>query len=315
MRPFLSLRAIGIVLMTFVLAFPARLVLAQEAELAEILGKEIAEGLGKDAAEFGGDEAAEQTARRLVTEATDAVGESGGQVAKVQVERIIAGGNEAIIFDLKNMPGDALPLLKDIPDEALPSAVEAIGRRGVAEGLESLGSTTLREEALEAEMRFPGVGLKLIQYYGEEGAKVAGELTEDQANSLVAALRPEAIKSLPIAEQSKLLNALASRPDARLFNFKNLTGPLVVVAGGIVVYHGVDLMLSPDERVIEEPDGTVVRETTSVGSRFVQSFPQVATALSNPLKWAGVALATGVTLVLTFLLWLRHRRARLAVSR
>jgi hypothetical protein len=86
MRPFLSLRAIGIVLMTFVLAFPARLVLAQEAELAEILGKEIAEGLGKDAAEFGGDEATEQTAHRLVNEATEAIGESGGQVVKVQVE-------------------------------------------------------------------------------------------------------------------------------------------------------------------------------------------------------------------------------------
>jgi len=303
MRPFLSLRAIGIVLMTFVLAFPARLVLAQEAELAEILGKEIAEGLGKDAAEFGGDEA------------TEAIGESGGQVVKVQVERIIASQDEVIIFDLKNMPGAVLPLLQDVSDEALPSAVEAIGRRGVAEGLESLGSTTLREEALEAEMRFPGAGLKLIQDYGEEGAKVAGELTEDQANSLVAALRLEAVNRLPSAEQSKLLNAIASRPDARLFNFKDLTGPLVVVASGIVVYHAADLTLSPDERVIEQPDGTVVRETTSVGSRFVQSFPQVAAALSNPLKWAAIALATGVTLVLAFFLWPRHRRVRLAVSK
>jgi hypothetical protein len=310
MKPFSSLRPFGIILMIFVIAFPARLVLAQDAELVESLGKEIAEALGKDVEEFGGDEAAEQTARRLMKEATDAVGESGGRVANVQVKRIIARGDEAIIFDLKNVRGNSLPLLEDVSDEALPSAVETISRAGVAEGLESLGSMTLKKAALTAEMRLPGAGLKLIQHYGEEGAKVAGELTEDQANSLVAELRPDAVKRLPSAERAKLLNALSSRPDARVFNYKVSTGPLVVVAGGIVVWHAIDVTLSPDERVTEQPDGTVVRERTGVGSRLVQSFPQVATALSNPLKWAAITLATGVTLVSAFFIWLREKRAK-----
>jgi hypothetical protein len=315
MKQLFSFRTLGIFAMTIALAFPVRIARAQEAEVVDTVGKEIVEALGKDAAEFGGDQAAQQTARRLVSEATEAAGKSGGEVAKAQVQRIIARGDEAIIFDLKIMRGDVLPLLEDVSNDALPSAVRTIVRPGVAESLESLSSTTLQKEALAMEMRLPGAGLKLIQHYGEEGAKVASQLSEDQANSLVAALRPNAVNSLPSSERSKLLNALVSRPDARLFNFGEMTGPLVVVASGVVVWHTIDVTLSPDQRVIEQPDGTVIRETTGVGSRLVQSFPQVVKELSNPLKWTGISLVVGVSVVLAVYLWLRQRRLHLGVTK
>src|SRR3984957_3616046 len=116
-QPF-SLRPLGILAITFALAFPARVILAQEAEIVDTVGKEIVGALGKDVAEFGGGEAAQQTARRLVNEATVVAGKSGGQVAKAQVERIIARDDEAIIFDLKMMRGNDPPFLNEVFKEA-----------------------------------------------------------------------------------------------------------------------------------------------------------------------------------------------------
>jgi len=287
---------------------PARSLRAQEAELASTLSREIMEALGTDAAEFGGEEAAEQTANRLMVEATESAGKAGGQIAKEQVGRIVASRNEALIFDLKSISGKSLPLLEDVGDDALPATVSTLARPGVDEGIQSLGSPALRRAALEGETRLPGAGLKLVEHYGDEGAQLATKLNEDQANSIIAALRPNAVNSLPPADRSALLNALVSRPGARVFNFVGVTGPLVVVASGIVIWHAIDLTLSPDERVTERPDGTVVRETTGLGSRAVGVLPAVVRQLSTPLSRTGVALAAGASVVAVFVFWRREKR-------
>jgi hypothetical protein len=280
---------------------------AQEAQVATTLGKEIFEALGKDAAQFGGETVARQTAKRLVTEAAESAGAAGGRIAQTQVQRILATGQESLIFDLKSLSGRSLPLLKDVADGALPTAVSTLARPGVTQAIESLGSTTLQKAALAGELRLPGVGIKLVQHYGEEGAQLVVKVTEDQANSVIAAFRPQAIKALPSAERSALMKALTSRPDARVFNFQGTTGPLMVVAGGVVLWHAADLALTPDERVTEQPDGTVVREKRSVGSRAAEAFPAAIHELSHPLKWTGIALACGATLISGLLLWRRQR--------
>lgn len=290
-----------------VVVVPTRIAHAQEAEVVTTIGKEIVDALGKDAVEFGGDTAARQTANRLVTEATESVGNTGGRIAKAQVERILASGRESLIFDLKSLSGKSLLLLEDVTDEALPSAVGTLARPGVGEAIGSLSSITLQKAALAGETRLPGVGLKLVQHYGVEGTQLATDLTEDQANSVIAALRPNAINSLSSAERSKLLNALSSRADARVFNFQGITGPLVVVASGVVLWHGIDVTLSPDERVTELPDGTVIREKTSVGSRAVEVMPAAVRELSTPLRWTGVTLALGAIMISGILLLMRRR--------
>ena len=300
---FLS-RLSGVLVAVAVVAAPLRIARAQEAEVVTTLGREIVEALGKDAVEFGGEAVARQTAKRLVTEAAESAGIAGGRIAKAQVKRILASGRESLIFDLKSLSGKSLPLLEGVTDEALPSAVSTLARPGVSKAIESLSSTALQKAALAGETRLPGVGLKLVQHYGDEGAQLVAKLTEDQANSVIAALRPNAINSLSSGERSKLLNALASRPDARVFNLDGVTGPLVVVASGVVIWHGIDVTLSPDELVTERPDGTVIRERTSVGSRTVHE-------LSVPLKWTGITLAVGAALIFGVQLWRRQSRIRL----
>jgi hypothetical protein len=294
---------------------PVRLTHAQEAEVVSVLAKEIIEALGKDAVEFGGDKVARQTANRLMVEATESAGAGGGRIAKAQIERVLATGRDALVFDLKSISGKSLLLLQDVGDESLPAALGALTRPGVDSGIESLGSTALRKAALAGEIRLPGAGLKLVQYYGVEGAQLVTKLSEDQANSLIAALRPNAINALPSAERSGLLNAVASRPEARVFNFENITGPLVVIAGGIVIWHGIDVTLARDERVTELPDGTVVRENAGLGSRAVQTVPMTAHELSTPLKWTGVTLGVGATLIVGLLLWPRRKRSAVGIGK
>jgi len=286
---------------------PTRTARAQEAEVVTTVGREIVDALGNDAAEFGGDAMARQTAERLMAQATEAAGSAGSKIAKSQLERILASRQEALIFDLKSISGNSLPLLEDISDQGLPSAVATLARPGVEDGIESLGSIALRKAALAGETRLPGAGLKLVEHYGPEGADLATTLTEDQANGAIAALRPNAINALPAAERRGLLSALASRPDARVFNLAGTTGPLVVVAAGVVLWHGIDVALAPDERVTELPDGTVIREKTSVGSMAMQSIPSTARELAGSIKWIGIAGAAGISLVLGVTSWWRRR--------
>jgi hypothetical protein len=283
---------------------------AQEAEVAVTIGRQIIKTLGKDAVEFGGETTARQTAKRLLVEAAETGGATGSRVARTQIERVLATGKEGLVFDLKALSGKSLSLLDNVTDETLPAAVSALARPGVGMGIESLETTALQQAALAGEVRMPGVGLKIVQHYGDDGAQLVGKLTEDQANSMVAALRPNAIKALSATERSKLLNALASRPDARVFNLEKTTGPLVVVASGVVIWHAIDVGLAPDELLTERPDGTVVREKISVGSRAAQAIPIVAREIEVPLKWTGVTLAIGVSMVTGILLWRRRTRIR-----
>lgn len=290
-----------------IIAAPPRCARAQEAEIVTTIGKDVVEALGKNAAEFGGETAVRQTVGRLLAEAAETGGGAEARIAAAQVRRIIACGNESIIFDLKSISGKSLPLLEGLPEGALPSAVGTLARPAVREGIGSIGSATLRKAALGGEMRLPGAGLKLVKQYGEEGAALAQTLTEDQANSVIAAMRPSAVNVLPRAERTSLLNALASRADARVFHLSGATGPLLVVAGGVVIWHGIDVVCAPNETVIERPDGTVIRERKSIGSQAVQMMPSVARELSDATKWTGITLAAGIALAASLFLRRRHK--------
>lgn len=275
---------------------------AQTGEVASAAAKLIMKSVGKDAIEFGGEAAAEQLAKRLLSEAIEVGGPAAARTAETQVARVLARGSA---YDLKALSGRALLLLEHVSDDALPRAVGALARPGVEQGLRALGSDGLRLAALTGEIRLPGAGLKLIEHYGDDGAALVTKLTDDQANSVIAALRPNAINALPSTERAKLLNALASRPDAKVVNFEKTTGPLLVLAGGAVVWHGTNVALAPNERVIEQPDGTVIREKTSVGSQVTQALPQAAADASNAAKWIGIAAVGGATVV--GCLWVRRR--------
>lgn len=297
-----ALFALVIACMVVFVTPPAR---AQTGAAVAAVSKQILKSLGKDAIEFGGEAAAEQVAKRLLAEAIEAGGPAAAKTAEAQIIRILSRGSA---FDLKSLSGRALLLLPDVSDDALGRAVGTLARAGVEQGLQSLGSQGLRRAALAGEIRLPGAGLKLVEHYGDDGAALVTRLTEDQANSVIAALRPNAINSLPPGERTKLLNALASRTDAKVVNFERTTGPLLVVAGGIVVWHGIDVGLAPNQRVIQQPDGTVIRETTSIGSQIAQSVPQAAEEMSHTAKWIGLAAVVGLSVIGCFWIWWRGRR-------
>lgn len=278
----------------FLLPLPA---VAQEAAVVNAVGRQMVKTLGKDAVEFGGEAVAKQTARRLLAEAGESAGEAGGRVAARQLERVALSGRGATVFELKALSGKSLLLLDDVADDALPAAVSTLARPGVSAGIEKLATTAIQKAALAGETRLPGAGLKLVSNFGDDGVKLAIRLTEDQANSVIAALRPAAIKAMPAAERSGLIGTLLKNPGARVANFGGVTGPLVVVAGGVVVWHGIDVALAPQERVTEMPDGTVVREKISVGARAVDTVPAALTAASTPLLWTGVTFAACLSLV------------------
>ena len=237
-------------------------VLAQEASIVEGLVRGAMEVLGRDAAREGTEGALRKAFQKTLSEAA----ESGTtrEVAQTQLARVIAQNDPLLIEAAEGLPGRALPLLNDVPASGLRGAVEVLNRPGVAESVAKLDAS-LRYAAIQSEQRLPGAGLKIVQHYGEDGATLARSISEDQANNLIAVARPNAVNALTAADRQQLFDALA-RPGAKLRNLRNLNGPMIVVASGVVLWHAADVGLAPDEKIIEQPDGTVVREKTSFGS-------------------------------------------------
>lgn len=289
---------------------------AQQSTVAKALAKAIVKALGDDAAAFGGEAVAEQTVRRLLNEAAHTGGQAGEALAERQLRRVLASENPAATVALKEISGRNLPLLDGVvADDALPLAVGALARKSVAETLQAIETPALQRAALRAELRLPGAGAKLVKHYGDEGTRLGRTLNLDQANSLLGALRPNAVNAMPASERSKLLSVLESRPDAVLRNLDTISGPLVVVAGGAVLWHGTDVVLEPAERVIERPDGTVIRERTSLGARAVRGATSVGLGFAESLKWTGIALAVVLGITIAAALLLKLRAGRVALRR
>ena len=305
MRSRITLAVLTFALSTILLT--DRLAHAQEAEIARVIGQEIVEALGKNALEFGGDEIARTTAFRLLAEATESAGQTGGRIGRIQIERILAVGKGSLIFDLKSITGKSLLLLSDVSEDGLPAALSTLTRPGVEDGIESLVSISLQKAALSAEVRLPGAGLKLVTCYGSEGAQAATKLSEDQANSLLVVARPSAINALPSIERSSLLKALARRPEALVLNLGSKNGPLLVVEGSTVIWHASDVSLPADQGVTELSDGTAELDTPSLCSGAMGHSPPVGDHLLNSLKWVYASAALGAVPIIGLLVGLRRR--------
>ena len=273
-------------------------------EAAEQVGRQFAKSLGREAIEFGGERATRELAERLIRE--------GGEGSVARLTRVARAGEASSIRALRNVPGQALRHLDDVPEADLVRAVGTLARPGVAAGVTSLGSDALRSAALRAEMTLPGAGAALVREFGDDGLNAAARLGDTQANQLLRADRVEAVRRLSAANKRAMLDALVARPEAQVQVIRTAgratVGGLAVVAGGVAVWHATDVALAPTETLVTHPDGTVERTTTSVGAHAAAAMPNVAEKVVPAMTAVGYASAAGLAVVGCTAVVLRHRR-------
>lgn len=198
--------------------------------------------------------------RTLVEEVFVRLAGTGGRAAVVQIER--AGGREAVeavlvqaereggatlarraasILSEAGAPGmsvlarspiKAAAALDGLSGPALRAGVEALER---SPSILSLPSTVARG-AIAAESRLPGVGATIVETLGDDGARIAANLTESEGVSL--ARWSSDVAALPVRERSAVVAAIEKRPGAVLDYLDRHPGVLVagtITAGAAVV--------------------------------------------------------------------------------
>lgn len=299
----MKLRIVAVVLLMMMsAATTARAGVASET--AEQVGRQFARSLGREMAEFGGERATRELAERLIRE--------GGDGAAARLTRIARAGEPSTIRALKNVPGQALKHLDDVPEGDLVRAVGTLARPGVAGQVTSLGSDALGSAALRAEMRLPGAGATLVREFGDDGLQAAARLGDTQANQLLRPDRVQAARRLSVANKRAMLDALASHPGAQVQVIRTAgrtaVGGVAVVAGGVAVWHATDVALAPTETIVTHPDGTVERTTTSVGAQTAAAMPNMIEKAAPAMTSIGYAAVAALAIVGCAAVFLRHRR-------
>lgn len=263
--------------------------------------------------------------RAVAEQVIERLGATGGRAAVVQLER--AGGRAAVeaalvqaereggsalarraaailgevgapaLGVLSKAPASAVAALEGLSGPALRAGVAAIER---SPSLLSLPASTARGAVL-AESRLPGVGATIVQQLGDDGVRLAAEVTEAQGVSL--ARWSKDIASLPAKERRSVLDAIGRKPGVVLDYLDRHPG--VLVAGAIAsAVAMVEITALVTEQ--EGPVTAAARGSTRIAEEAL------TTPLAITVTIAGIAaVALGAAWLLPSVLkrWRRAARA------
>ncbi|MBX3355516.1 MAG: hypothetical protein KF724_07430 [Phycisphaeraceae bacterium] len=251
------------------------------------------------------------TALRAVAEQVlERVGATGGRAAVVQLER--AGGRaavEAVLVQAEREGGEALvrrtaTLLSEAGAPALGvisraparaiAALDGLSGETLKRGVAALErepailsmSGDLARRAVATEARLPGVGATIVGSLGDDGARIASQLTEAQGVSM--ARWSKDVASLPAKERGSVLAALEKRPGVVLDYLDRHPGVLV---GAAAISAAAVIEITALVSGQEGPVSAAVRGGTKIAEE----------ALSTPL--AIIVTLAGVALVALGSLW------------
>ena len=187
-------------------ALPAEAQVAMAArEAAEVLAATLGRSLGK----AGTSEAAEQIARLggregLEILASRTLREGGEQALRKVVANAAKYGPDYLMV-LKNArsPQFMAKVLDELPADAVKPAIRALGRKSTGEALE-VAVETCGVKALQAEVKYQGVGSHLVESFGDDG--LAAVSSVDEAATLVR--HADDITRLPAAQKAGVLQLL-----------------------------------------------------------------------------------------------------------
>lgn len=248
--------------------------------------------------------------RALAEQVIERIGAAGGRAAVVQIER--AGGRAAVEAALRQAEregGEALAsrsaaILSDAGAPALGvlsktparvvAALDGLGGDALKRGVAAIERepailsmpAELAKRAVATEARLPGVGATIVESLGDDGARVAAELTESQGVSL--ARWSKDVAALPAKERSTVVAALEKKPGV-ILNYLDRHPGVLVAGAGVTAAAVVEMTALVSGG--EGPVSAAVRGGTQIADE----------ALSRPLAFT-VTLA-GIVVVALGALW------------
>jgi hypothetical protein len=275
-------------------------------EAAEVLAATVGRSLGKastsEAAEqiarLGGREGLEILASRTLRE--------GGEQA---LRKVVANGAKYgpdYLMVLKNArsPQFMAKVLDELPADAVKPAIRALGRKSSGEALE-VAVEKCGVKALQAEVKYQGVGARLVESFGDDG--LAAVSSVDEAATLVR--HADDIARLPAAQKAGVLQLLHDNGKQMVafmgrFVEKNPQTVLFTSAATAVILSNSERLLGGDEFALDAQGNPVlVSKPGAVG--------RLGSALLSPVYWlmSAISIAAVAWLGLQLVFLYKHEDA------
>ena len=273
--------------------------------LAVAVGKYLGRASTSEAAEqmarLGGREGLEILASRTLRE--------GGEQA---LRKMVANGAKygpdyLMVLKKSRSPQLMAKVLDDLPADTVKPAVRALGRKSTGEALE-LTVEKYGAKALQAEVKYEGVGARIVESLGDEGFEVVNTLSRNEAITLGRCA--DDIALLPAEQKSgvlKLLHDDGKQMVAFMGRFieKNPQTVLFTSAATAVILSNSERLLGGDEIVLDAQGNPVlVSKPGAVG--------RLGSVLLPPIYWvmSAISIAAVAWLGLSLFFFYKHERAR-----
>jgi len=301
-------RFASLVLALALSALPAEAQVAVAArEAAEVLAATVGRSLGKAStseaaeqiAQLGGREGLEILASRTLRE--------GGEQA---LRKLVANGSKYgtdYLMVLKNArsPQFMATVLDELPADAVKPAIRALGRKSTGEALE-VAVEKCGVKALQAEVKYQGVGARLVESFGDDG--LAAVSSVDEAATLVR--HADDIARLPAAQKAGVLQLLHDDGKQMVafmgrFVEKNPQTVLFTSAATTVILANSERLLGGDDIALDAQGNPVIVSKPGVVGR-------IGSTVWPPVYWLMSAISVGTVAWLGLRLFFlyKHENAR-----
>lgn len=282
------------------------LLYAPHAHANGALIKKAASEIVERLARLGGAQTARDLSQRFGREAVEDVLQrafaEGGETAVARVSRIAGKYGANGLRAVSVSPHLMSQALDNLPEGLLQHAITHINRQPklMAKAVQQYGA-----RALQHELAHPGVGLNMLQQFGDDALRIGQKLNTNDMIRL--ARRANEIKTLPAAAQHNLFDMLvdgSGRVLGELDKHPNVLGAckslgIAVIAVGGVTTVGKEVFKGTKTTV--NPDGS--RDTES-GPMTVVS-PETQKTIGNGVFWALIIIALAVPLSLMLVIYFR----------
>lgn len=276
-------------------AVQANIVTKGAREIAEAIMKKGGREATQELAEFGGKQAIQEVLEKASREGGDEL-----------VEKLIRYGKKYGVSAVKtvdNAPSLYIKALDKLPENLVERALWAAQR-------EPATMTRLLSQhgfdALQVAARHRGVGADIVTKLGDDGIRLARNLSEDQA--VVLARYADEIAALPLSQKKPVTDAILSVP-ARAIGYMEKHPKVFLTASGIATLVALkDEVLGTGEEIIINPDGSKTIRKHGFIERLMDRF-------QTPLAAVLVVVAVIVGGWGAIKLWGVYRRERVRVQR
>lgn len=224
-------------------------------ELVEYLTKQAS----RELVAYGGKAAIRETLEKAAREGGDDL-----------VEKVVHYGKRYGVSAVKaidNGPAVFIESFERMPRDLVTRAVWAVQREP-----ETIKQLIVKHgpDALLVSAKLRGVGMRLIQKFGDDGVRIGKAITEDQ--SVVLMKHADEIADLPASQRSKMIDMILKTPGKIIDFLEKHPATLKTAAGVTLILSLSDDVLGSHEETIVKPDGSTITIKKGVTDRIMENF-------------------------------------------